>query len=413
MTIIDQYKQKEALTIHQEQAWLKFMEQGFPNKKIEAFKYNKLSQNDYQAFNYLVDKEDSLQTDPLYKPDYPVHAHLINGQLKINNTHNKDQLKLGQTHQDQEQDIACKNEQQTTHTWNTLHDINRVFSRQGYQIDVMPNTNVEETLVIQHSVNGNRIAINNRNKINVGKNSKVTIVEFFSGQVAQDNYFQNQTLSIHCDDNAHLTLIRIQDDVQQAIHQSSIDVFQNKNSTSNIINFSLGAYRSRLDASVQLLQDNAQTNLSGLYFAKNKQFHDHYTNIYHGHANTFSSELFKGILNDTAEAAFAGKIYVEKDAQKIESKQMNRNLMLSDDASSYSVPQLEIFADDVKCAHGSTVGELDLEQLFYLRSRGFSEYDAKLALIQAYANEVTEQCKVDFVQSYINTYLLDNLFKKA
>ncbi|HMQ10620.1 MAG TPA: Fe-S cluster assembly protein SufD [Oligoflexia bacterium] len=409
MNIVDQYKKNTPSDLVQEKAWSKFVASGFPNKKVEAFKYNKLSQNEYEQFNYL-DKISDAKTVISQNKMHPIHVQLYNGYLKpltiINDENYTVQPSLT------EQTVVLKNSNQTTDNWNSLHHLNHAFSKHGYSIDVPQNKTSDSPLVIQHRVDKNAegYAINNNNQITLNAGSSITLVEFFSSEQNSLSYFQNQTLSIHCKENAHLTLIRVQDDANNAIHQSSIDVFQEKNSSTKIIHFSLGAYRSRLDASIQLLQDNAQSNLSGLYIAKDKQFHDHYTNIYHGHANTFSQELFKGILNDHAEAAFAGKIYVEKNAQKIESKQMNRNLMLSDDASAYSVPQLEIFADDVKCAHGSTVGELNPDELFYLRSRGFSEHEAKLALVKAYANEITELCEVNFVKDYINDSFLKKLF---
>lgn len=409
MNIVDQYKKNIPADHAQEEAWSKFIKNGFPNKKIEAFKYNKLSQNEYEQFNFIPEINND-KTAVSQNKTHPIHVQLYNGYLKPVTIKNDETYTVQSSLT--EQNIVLKNSTQTTDTWNSLHTLNQAFSKYGYSIDIPKNKISDSPLVIQHTVNqkAQGYAINNNNQITLNAGSSATIVEFFNSEDSSLNYFQNQNLSIHCKESSHLTLIRIQDDANSAVHQSSIDVFQEKNSSTKIIHFSLGAFRSRLDASVQLLQDNAQTNLSGLYIAHNKQFHDHYTNIYHGHANTFSQELFKGILSDHAEAAFAGKIFVEKNAQKIESKQMNRNLMLSDDASAYSVPQLEIFADDVKCAHGSTVGELNPDELFYLRSRGFSEHEAKLALVKAYANEITEMSEINFIQDYINDVFLKKLF---
>jgi Fe-S cluster assembly protein SufD len=150
---------------------------------------------------------------------------------------------------------------------------------------------------------------------------------------------------------------------------------------------------------------NATTNLNGAYILKDKQHVDNHTYINHFKANCYSNERYKGVINDQATAVFNGMVHVHKDAQKIDSYQSNGNVLLSDSATVYSKPELEIYADDVKCSHGSTTGQLDEEAIYYLRARGISKDAARALMVSAFIGDVLEQIDNEEIIDYIHHIL--------
>ena len=161
--------------------------------------------------------------------------------------------------------------------------------------------------------------------------------------------------------------------------------------------------------SVARLAEGSNATLNGLYLVEGSQHVDNQLTVDHAEPNAASVELYKGILNDAATAAFNGKIVVRKDAQKTDAKQTNQNLMLSDDAVVNAKPELQIFADDVKCTHGATVGQLDAEAAFYLRSRGIGPQEARGMLTYAFAKDVIDRVKVAPVRSMLERALFEKL----
>jgi len=152
---------------------------------------------------------------------------------------------------------------------------------------------------------------------------------------------------------------------------------------------------------IEVNGENCTTNLNGAYLLKGNQHVDNHTLVDHKVAHCESHELYKGVVNDKATAVFNGKVFVRKDAQKINAFQSNANVLLSDDSSVNSKPELEIYADDVKCSHGSTTGQLDEEAVFYLRARGLSEKTARKLMISAFINDVIEKIDNQDVKSYV------------
>jgi Fe-S cluster assembly protein SufD len=244
-----------------------------------------------------------------------------------------------------------------------------------------------------------------RNLIVVGENAQVTLVESYLGSGA-GTYFTNVVSEISVAPAAVIDHYKVQQESQSAYHIATMQVHQAKGSRFSSHALTFGGALARNDANVVLDAENCECTLNGLYMGSGTQVIDNHTRIDHAKPNCASHELYKGILGGQARGVFNGKIYVHPDAQKTDAKQTNKTLLLSDDAVIDTKPQLEIYADDVKCTHGATIGQLDAEQIFYLRSRGVGLAEARSLLTYAFANDIVGRVKVDSVRTSLERVLL-------
>jgi Fe-S cluster assembly protein SufD len=237
-----------------------------------------------------------------------------------------------------------------------------------------------------------------------GSQSEALIVESYIG-ASDARYFTGPVTEIFLKENAILRLVKVQRDSEQSYHISSTYVHQEANSSFTSFVLTLGSELSREDLRVVLDGAGTDCALNGLYVIGNHQHTDHHTTIDHAKPYGTSRELYKGILDARARAIFNGKIIVRKDAQKTDAEQTNKNMLLSDGARVNSTPQLEILADDVKCRHGATIGHLDEEAMFYLRSRGLGESVAKSLLMKGFLRDVTDRIPSVKIQESLNALL--------
>jgi Fe-S cluster assembly protein SufD len=235
-------------------------------------------------------------------------------------------------------------------------------------------------------------------------NVKATLIEMFVSP-EKHAYLTNSVAEIFVGANADLTLYKVQQEGENAYHFGGTYVQQADNSHFTHHNFAFGSLLARNDI-VSDLANAAECELNGLYLGSKKQHLDNLTRINHLQPNGISREFYKGILNDQAKGVFQGRIVVAENAQKIDSQMNNRNLLLSNEAEIDTKPQLEIYADDVKCAHGVTVGQLDEKSIFYLQSRGIDEETAKHILTFAFANEMVEKVKFESLKATLAAQLL-------
>jgi Fe-S cluster assembly protein SufD len=242
----------------------------------------------------------------------------------------------------------------------------------------------------------------------MGANSQASIVETYAGP-ADTTYFTNTVSEIVVGDNAVLSHVKLQYEGADAFHVGSTHVHVKRNGTylSNAV--SLGGRLVRNDIAAVLNGEGGDCTLNGLYCADAERLVDNHTTIDHAQPHCGSREIYKGILADRARGVFNGKIIVRPDAQKTDAKQTNRALLLSEDARINTKPQLEIFANDVKCTHGAAVGQLDEEALFYLRSRGLSDTAARRLLIRAFAADVLNRIPIDALRSNVEERLQHQL----
>jgi Fe-S cluster assembly protein SufD len=229
-----------------------------------------------------------------------------------------------------------------------------------------------------------------RNLIVAGKNSRATFVETYVG-LGKETYLTNGVTEIIVGENAVVEHDKLQMENEQAFHIGSIHVQQSRASMYTNNSISLGGLIVRSTITVILADEGCESTLNGLSLGAGDQLIDNHTVIDHTRPHCASHELYKSVLDGRSKGVFNGKIFVRKDAQKTDAKQTNKTLLLSDDATIDTKPQLEIFADDVKCTHGATVGQLDDEQVFYLRSRGIGESAARDILTFAFASDVVNR----------------------
>jgi Fe-S cluster assembly protein SufD len=270
--------------------------------------------------------------------------------------------------------------------------LNSAFMQDGAYIEVPPNIVLEQPihLLFVSSNNKSPLIQYPRNIIKIGRGAKATVIESHVG-LSDNQYCSNIVTEILLDEGAILEHNKLQQASNQAYHFSSIAVSQARSTefTSNVI--LLGGKLVRNDIHVVHTGEGANSNLNGLYLGRADQHIDTQTVIDHAMPNCQSHELYKGVLDGKSHGVFSGKIIVRPDAQKIDAKQSNNNLLLSDSAVINTKPNLEIFADDVKCTHGATIGRIDAEAVFYLRSRGIPESEARNLLIFAFANQIIER----------------------
>jgi Fe-S cluster assembly protein SufD len=241
-----------------------------------------------------------------------------------------------------------------------------------------------------------------------GDRSESRIVESYVGPAGAP-YFTNAVTEIFAGEQAHVDHYKIQQESMAAFHVASMHVDAARGATFSSHSFSLGGRIVRNDAAVQLDGDGAECTLNGLYIADGERLVDNHTTIDHAKPHCPSHEIYKGILGGRARAVFNGKIIVRPDAQKTDAKQTNRALLLSDGASINTKPQLEIFADDVKCTHGAAIGQLDEDAIFYLRARGLTYFEARDMLIHAFAGDILDRVKIETLRQALEGELYTQL----
>ncbi|HKV99424.1 MAG TPA: Fe-S cluster assembly protein SufD [Vicinamibacterales bacterium] len=270
-------------------------------------------------------------------------------------------------------------------------DLNAAFFEEAIVLEVAPNTVVTGPIdVLIVSAPGTVPAlVSPRLRIVVGGDSEVTIIERYAGLGGQPS-LTNAVTDVVLGPNARANHVKVQDEPPSAFHLASLFVHQDRTSTFRSQAITFGGRIARNDIVATLDGEGAECTLNGLYIATGESLVDTHTTIDHAKPHCPSHELYKGILAGKSRAVFNGKIIVRQDAQKTDAKQTNKALLLTDDAQVNTKPQLEIFADDVKCTHGAAIGQLDDDALFYLRARGISMADARHMLIEAFAGEVLD-----------------------
>jgi Fe-S cluster assembly protein SufD len=272
--------------------------------------------------------------------------------------------------------------------------LNTALADDGAVVEIKAGAVVQAPLLIVHlaAPDARPTASHPRNLIVAGRASQASVVELYLGP-AGASYLTNAVTEIVAQEGAILDHYTIQAEGDGAFHISTVQAVEDRSSVLRSHNFSLGAALARNDINSVLDGEGAECVLNGLYIAGGNQHVDNHTALDHAKPNCPSHELYKGILGGRANGVFNGKIIVRQDAQKTNAIQGNRNLLLSAEAAINTKPQLEIYADDVRCTHGATVGQLDADSHFYMRSRGIPAEAARSLLIQAFAEEVLDEVR--------------------
>jgi Fe-S cluster assembly protein SufD len=281
--------------------------------------------------------------------------------------------------------------------------LNTAFANDGVVIFVPHDTVVEKPVFILNLTGStdSYVLSQPRNLVIAEKNSKLSIVDLFHS-ISDKETLTNVVNEVIVGEGAHVEMYKIQDENHKAFHFNRTQSHQSANSTFTIYNVTLGGQLVRNDSNVVLDAENCTGNLYGLYLTEGTQHVDNHTLIDHAKPHCQSNELYKGVLNDKSRGVFNGKVFVRKDAQKTNAYQSNKAILLTDEATIDTKPQLEIYADDVKCSHGAAIGQLDYEAVFYLRSRGISEEMAKTVLIRAFADDIFDLIPSEPLHEYLN-----------
>ena len=280
--------------------------------------------------------------------------------------------------------------------------LSSAFIKDGAFVYVPDGKVVEDPLhiILYTKSTDSKIFTQPRNLFIAGKNSQVSIIEHYLSD-EENIYLTNAVTEIFADENAIVDHIKLQEESKKAFHIARMDVDQERNSNFSSHLISCGAEISRNDFNTRFNAEGSESMLNGLFMIDGEQLFDAHTMIDHTKPHCNSHEHYKGILQDKAKGVFNGKVMVRQDAQKTNAFQQNNTILLSDDAVMNTKPQLEIFADDVKCSHGATIGKLNDEAKFYLKSRGIGEDAATAILIHAFASDVITSIKIPALRDYL------------
>lgn len=290
---------------------------------------------------------------------------------------------------------------------NGIHALNSAFVQEGTFIHVRKDP--KPVFIYQVTdARGASIFSQPRTLIYVAENVHVKFVETFATLGQQQNLI-NQVVEVVVEQNAIAEYYKIQNDAAGNSQVTTTQFRQIGRSSVHAVTVTLGGAIVRNNLNLSLEAEHAEGHLYGLYFIKGDSHVDNHTIVDNIEPHCLSNELYKGVIDGKATAVFNGKIYVQPQAQKTNAFQSNKNILLSDTATVNTKPQLEIFADDVKCSHGCTVGQLDEEGLFYLRSRGISESVARSLLVRAFASDILEHIKLEVVRDHVEELISSRL----
>ncbi|SFE22122.1 Fe-S cluster assembly protein SufD [Spirosoma endophyticum] len=295
---------------------------------------------------------------------------------------------------------------------NAFTALNTALANDGVVIRVPDNTTVEQPIILRYITDARdkNIAAQPRNLIAVGKNAEVMVAEAYR-TLGDRSSFVNVVTEIALSRDARMQYYKVQNETEKAYHIGTTQVNQSDNSHFYSATVTLNGNFVRNNLNIVLNGQHAEAFMYGLYMPNGRQHVDNHTLVDHAMPNSYSKELYKGILDDNSTGVFNGKIFVRPDAQKTNAYQSCKNVVLSPGASMNTKPQLEIFADDVKCSHGTTTGKLNDEALFYMRSRGIPKDEARSLLLYAFSQDVLSQIKIQSIRDYLERVVTEKLMK--
>lgn len=382
-----------------------FNKLGLPLKKSERYKYTQLEGLFNKKYGFIIQPQKvELAVDDIFKCDVPELGNnvvlLLNG---FYHHKNNSALKLPEKVWVGSLQVAIKEKPELVEKYlgkvatndDGLIALNSAVFRDGVFIHIPKGIHMEKPLqVINVLFSEEDLFVTHRNLIVLEENSSANVV-ICDHSLSPYHYFTNSVYEIVVDEGANYHQTRLQNEHNNAAMVSSVFLHQERNSSVNFNNITLHGGLVRNNICVKLKGEGADSNITGLAITDKTQHVDNYVFIDHAMPHCTSNQLFKGVLDNTSTGAFTGRILVERDAQKTIAYQKNSNLLLTSDAKMSTRPQLEIYADDVKCSHGATVGQLDQDALFYMQTRGIGKKEARLLLMFAFAHEIIKNINVE------------------
>jgi len=394
-----------------------FQKKGFPSKKEENWKYTDLKTILYNNLNKLElpnhENTSQYNSEWLLKNFEHNQIILVNGDF-VSSTFSfeaKEKIKIKPLVLKDKKDFK-KIRDYFTEQQNSLASLNHALVHDGIFLEIEDNYSFKKPLIIYNFFNKsseNKI-INNKCFISLGKNSQLSLLEYYK---AEDSikYFNNTIHHYSIQKNSILKKFSIDNNLDNSYNYHLTNVKSYSNSIFENFLFSSGSSFVKNEIHCDLLESFSSCFINALIFLSKQQHHELKTNINHKHQHCKSSQLVKSILLDKSNGTYQGKIYVDKDAQKTNGYQLSKALILSENSTFNSKPELEIYADDVKCSHGSSTGNIDQNSIFYLMSRGLSKEKANKMLVEGFLNEAIETITEPNIQSLISKLFIDKINK--
>ncbi|MFV0248475.1 MAG: Fe-S cluster assembly protein SufD [Tenacibaculum sp.] len=395
-----------------------FEELGFPSKKLEAWKYTSLQSIlncDYNIFHHREIAIGLAEVKKYFVHDIESYKIVfINGKYSSflsETTHEGMDICLlsAAIAKPKYKEVIQKYFNKVA-VQDSMTSLNTAYASEGAFIHIPKGIEVEKPIQIINFATGSEVAVmlQPRNLIVVDTQAQVQIIERHQS-LTSNAALTNSVSEIYSHEQASVDYYKIQNDHSRASLIDNTFIEQQKHSTCSVHTFSLGGTVTRNNLNFFQKGKGVNSILKGITITENKQLVDHYTLVHHTEPNCESHQDYKGIFNDRSTGVFNGKVIVEKEAQKTNAYQQNNNILVSEKATVNAKPQLEIFADDVKCSHGCTTGQLDQQALFYMQQRGIPKKEGKALLMYAFANTVLESVKIPAVKKRITQFIADKL----
>jgi Fe-S cluster assembly protein SufD len=415
-------EKKSNLHALRKQSYERVLENGLPSNKSEEYKYTNIARYFSREFEYNNSPVSEEILNREIKPLIRTHGD-VNRMVFVNGRFSREHSDLIEESKIKILDLETgyrKFPAEIERHFNGVNpefqdgfsDLNTTFAKSGTFIHVEKGVVVEKPVIlyfIKDTTRG-KVVTSPRNLFLIGENSQVKITEFYHTFGDKESY-TNTVTEVKIAKNAVVDLYKIEPDRASAYHVGNTNIIQGDNSVLNSVTITLGGTMIRNNLNIALDGEYCESNMYGLSILRDRQHADNQTVVDHLQPNSYSNELYKNILDNESTGVFNGRIYVRQYAQKTNAFQSNRNILLSEDASINTKPQLEIWADDVKCSHGATTGQIDQDQLFYLRARGLSEESARAMLLYAFAKDVLDNIKVDSIRESLDVIISERLHK--
>lgn len=403
-----------------ETALEKFETTGFPTTDLEDWKYVNLK--DVLPSDFVLDRKESDFLSYEQVKSYLVHdiesyrIVFVDGKYSSflsKTTHDEADICVlsSVNRKEKYQPILENHYNKIADNKDAMVALNTATTRDGAYIYIPKNTVLSCPIqVIYFTTKGEKSMMNfPRNLVILGDNAQAKIIERHQSLCDNQAHFSNSVTELSLGKNAHLDYYKIQNDHSNSSLVDSTYTAQERDSVASVHTFSLGGKLTRNNLYFQQNGENCNSILKGVTLGSDQQLIDHHTTVQHIAPNCESHELYRTILDDASVGVFNGKVLVDAEAQKLDAFQQNNNILLTEEASIYTKPQLEIFADDVKCSHGCTIGQLDQDALFYMQSRGIPKKEAKALLLFAFAADVLESIDIPELKKRITRNIAEKL----
>ena len=399
-------------------AFENFSKMGIPTSRNEEWKYTRLTgitNKNFALHTTATLPDETALNNIRLQQDFAAELFFLNGVFaqEISKV-NSDALVVLPLNEAAESEYKPYLQQHLNQSSKYMKDgmnaLNAAFVANGLFVLVKKNKLVDKPVFIYHLTDTTKdnVFVQPRSLFVVEENAQVQLVELYKNNGLHES-FTNEVIEIAVQQNARLEYYKIQDENENCHHVGTTHLQQVGKCFTHCVTVTLGGGTIRNNINMILEAENNEGHLYGLYMVDGKTHVDNHSIVDNVKPNCFSNEFYKGIMGGNSTGVFNGKIFVRQDAQKTNAYQSNKNVLVSDNASVNTKPQLEIFADDVKCSHGCTIGSLDEEALFYLRARGIGENKAKALLLHAFAVDILEQVKPEALRTYLEKKIDERL----